>query len=99
MTVVAIILAFALSAFVTFLLIPQLIKISYRRRLFDKVDERKVHKVMVSRLGGIAFAPSIILGVVMALGFSLLASERELLGFFREDAMQLLLFISGMLLI
>ncbi len=99
MTVVAIILAFALSAFVTFLLIPQLIKISYRRRLFDKVDERKVHKVMVSRLGGIAFAPSIILGVAMALGFSLLASERELLDFFREDAMQLLLFISGMLLI
>ena len=99
MTIFAIILAFLLSAAIAFLLIPQLIQISYRRRLFDKVDERKVHKVMVSRLGGISFAPAIILGVVLAFGFSLLSSNQDLQLCFKNEAGRLLLFISGMLLI
>lgn len=99
MTTIAIILAFAVSVVVTYLLIPQLIKISYRKRLFDKVDERKVHKVLVSRLGGIAFAPAIILGVSMALGFSLMASNHVLAGQFYENSFELALFISALLLI
>ena len=44
----------------TGLLIPQILKISYSRRLFDEVDERKIHHGAVPRLGGIAFLPSVI---------------------------------------
>ena len=37
-------------------MIPQIILISYKKRLFDVVDKRKVHEGVIPRLGGVAFA-------------------------------------------
>lgn len=64
-------LCFALSMAITFWMIPKIILISYQKKLFDTVDERKVHTGVVPRLGGVAFAPAIIIS--MALGFGLLS--------------------------
>lgn len=36
---------------------PYILLVSYRRRLFDPIDVRKLHKRFVPRLGGVAFAP------------------------------------------
>ena len=38
-------------------LIPQILLISFQRKLFDVPDERKIHQGVVPRLGGIAFKP------------------------------------------
>ena len=38
-------------------MIPQILLISFRKKLFDEPDERKIHKGAVPRLGGIAFMP------------------------------------------
>ena len=46
---------FALSVFCAGVLIPQILLISFRKRLFDVPDERKIHQEVVPRLGGIAF--------------------------------------------
>ena len=46
---------FALSVFFAGVLIPQILLISFRKRLFDVPDERKIHQGVVPRLGGIAF--------------------------------------------
>lgn len=76
---VNIISVFVLCVLFTGLLIPQIIKISYTRQLFDEVDERKIHHGTVPRLGGIAFLPSIISafalvdGIESLLGNSLIA--------------------------
>ena len=99
MTKIAILLAFLLSVVITYLLIPQLVKFSYKKRLFDKIDERKVHKVVVSRLGGVAFAPSIIMGVALAFGVSLLAADKALAVQFQAGAFELVLFIAALLMI
>lgn len=99
MTTTAIILSFLLSVVVTFLLIPQLVKISYKKRLFDKIDERKVHKVVVSRLGGVAFSPAIIMGVALAFGVSLMSADKALATQFQADASELVLFIVALLMI
>ena len=39
------------------ILIPRILVVAYRKRLFDPIDERKLHKRIVPRLGGVAFAP------------------------------------------
>lgn len=67
---------FALCALLAGVLIPQILLIAYRRNLFDEVNERKIHKGLVPRLGGIAFVPVIMVSIAvlleanLALGFS-----------------------------
>jgi UDP-N-acetylmuramyl pentapeptide phosphotransferase/UDP-N-acetylglucosamine-1-phosphate transferase len=38
-------------------MMPYILLISYRKRLFDPIDSRKLHKHIIPRLGGVAFAP------------------------------------------
>ena len=59
-------------------LIPQILLISFRRRLFDVPDERKIHQGVVPRLGGIAFKPVIFLSIALLLGFSSLFGRGDL---------------------
>lgn len=51
-------LAFLVSAAVASFMLPRIILISFRKRLFDTIDRRKVHSGIVPRLGGVAFVPS-----------------------------------------
>lgn len=39
------------------IIIPFIYVVSYKRRLFDPVDKRKIHQKIIPRLGGVAFAP------------------------------------------
>lgn len=50
---------------------------SYKKRLFDYADDRKVHKGAVPRLGGVVFTPCILLSIAAfyALSILLLGSE------------------------
>ncbi len=61
MNIVFIIIAFAISAYVARLIIPRILLISFRKKLFDIPDERKVHKRAIPRLGGVSFFPTILL--------------------------------------
>ena len=49
------VIAIGLSAF----LIPKILVIAFRKRLFDIPDSRKDHVGAIPRLGGISFYPSI----------------------------------------
>ena len=61
MNILFIIIAFAISAYVVRLIIPRILLISFRKKLFDIPDERKVHKRAIPRLGGVSFFPTILL--------------------------------------
>ena len=50
--------AFAVSIFLSGLLIPQILRIAHVRKLFDDNSSRKIHRGVIPRLGGIAFFPS-----------------------------------------
>lgn len=63
---------FIISAFVSGILIPQILLISFRKNLFDEPDERKIHKAAVPRLGGLAFMPSIVLSLCVVWGVLML---------------------------
>ena len=55
-----VVLSIFLSVLFTAFFIPQVLIVSFRKKLFDYADERKVHTGIVPRLGGVAFVPSII---------------------------------------
>lgn len=71
---------FALSVFCAGVLISQILLISFRKRLFDVPDERKIHQGVVPRLGGIAFKPVVFFSVALALGLNMLLGYGQLLG-------------------
>ena len=55
-----VILAFISAVILGRIIIPNVLVISMRKRLFDVPDERKVHKRPVPRLGGVTFFPVIL---------------------------------------
>ena len=59
---------FSLCILLAGVLIPQILLIAYRKNLFDEIDERKIHKGAIPRLGGIAFQPVIMLSIALVLG-------------------------------
>ncbi|WP_025075573.1 MraY family glycosyltransferase [Bacteroides faecichinchillae] len=67
MIYIFIILAFIISACVAWLIIPRILLISLRKKLFDMPDERKVHKRAIPRLGGVSFFPTILISCCFVL--------------------------------
>ena len=55
-----VVLAFISAVILGRIIIPNVLIISMRKRLFDVPDERKVHKRPVPRLGGVTFFPVIL---------------------------------------
>lgn len=71
---------FLLSCIFAGILIPQILLVAFRRKLFDEEDERKIHRgLVVPRLGGIAFIPVVFFSVAFTLGVDLLVGHREIL--------------------
>ena len=60
-----------ISVLLAGLIIPKILLIAFRKKLFDDIDERKVHKGVVPRLGGIAFMPSFIFSFFLVTGFNI----------------------------
>ena len=71
---------FVLSAVFAGIVIPQILLIAFRRKIFDVPDERKIHSSLVPRLGGIAFMPviffsmALLLAVNQSLGYGVFLS-------------------------
>lgn len=61
---------FALCVLLAGILIPQILLLAYRKKLFDPVNDRKIHHGLIPRLGGIAFVPVIFLSTALVVGFN-----------------------------
>lgn len=59
---------FLLSLVLGMMIVPKILLISYKKRLFDMPDSRKVHEIPVPRLGGISFFPVILIVLCFILG-------------------------------
>ncbi len=73
--------AFLVAVCVAMLVLPNILLISHKKRLFDMPDKRKVHHTPVPRLGGLSFFPVILI----TMGGLLLVYH--LMGY-RSDSMQ-----------
>lgn len=100
----SILLAFVVSILLTGILIPQIILIAFRKQLFDAPDERKIHRGVVPRLGGLAFVPAILFSIAFVVGVNLRFGdasfapdvENTLIPFFFQLCGVILLFLVGM---
>lgn len=90
---VDILITFGISVMLTGVLIPQILLIAFRKKLFDVPNERKIHTVAVPRLGGLAFMPSIFFSIAFVIGVDLLNST-AVVGVFNVLSMLQLCFIA-----
>lgn len=72
-------MAFLLCVFCAGIVIPQILLIAFRKRLFDLPDERKIHHSAVPRLGGIAFKPVVFFTIALSLGINMSLGHSEIL--------------------
>lgn len=59
--IIIVILACFVSMIIEMMLLPRIIYIAKKKRLFDLPDERKKHRIPIPRLGGVSFTPVILL--------------------------------------
>ena len=64
--VVYTIVAFLVSCAFTAILMPHVIKFCEQKNLYDRPNERKIHRLAVPRLGGILFMPAMLTGMIAA---------------------------------
>lgn len=101
--VILILSVFILSVLLGMILIPNILLISYKKKLFDEPDERKVHSVPIPRLGGLSFFPVIlitlclVMGIYYCMGFSLdnISSHQTLYEFLFLTVGCMLLYLVG----
>lgn len=83
----------------TWVLIPQILVIAFRKRLFDVQDDRKIHEGIVPRLGGIAFVPAIICSVAFVLGLDSILSTPFLSTLLQNNFVGLMFLFCSLLLL
>lgn len=62
---------FLVSVLLGMIIIPRILVISHKKRLYDVPDSRKVHTTPVPRLGGLSFFPVILMSMALVMGFRL----------------------------
>lgn len=82
-----------------FSIIPKILLVSYKKRLFDKPDGRKVHLAPVPRLGGFSFFPVLLVSLGVSVAFCYLRYSWEELECTEEILLQFLLFFVGLTLL
>lgn len=92
-------IVFALCVLLASVLIPQILLIAYQHKLFDEVDERKIHKGLIPRLGGIAFVPVILLSIALTIAANIISGLPQFGNvFFNNSLLMIALFCSLQLL-
>lgn len=75
MVYLLILLCLSISIFLSWLIIPRILVVAFRKKLFDIPDERKVHTGVVPRLGGLSFTPTILFSMSFVTGFRYLIGQ------------------------
>lgn len=91
--------AFLVAVFLGRIIIPNILIISLRKKLFDQPDARKVHNRPIPRLGGVTFFP------VIVFTFAVFTALRIMIGIISDDiftpeaACEFLFLIAGLTLL
>lgn len=68
MLYVLIVTGFIISILLSALIIPRILVVAFRKRLFDIPNERKIHEGAIPRLGGLSFVPTIFFSLAFLVG-------------------------------
>ena len=90
---------FLASVFLGMAIIPRILVISHKKRLYDIPDTRKVHTTPVPRLGGLSFFPVILMSMALVMGFRLYLWPSDLSGLSLDMLHEYLFLFVGMTLL
>lgn len=90
---------FVVSMVFSGVLIPQILLIAFKKKLFDAMDGRKIHHGAVPRLGGMAFVPVMMLSISLLLGISLLIGRNVILESLISDMQNISFLVSAVIII
>ena len=97
--IILIIVGFLVAAFMGQIIIPRILVISLRKRLFDIPDERKVHIHPVPRLGGVTFYPTILFVLCIIMSWRIISGHLPNQIFTMEITSEMLALIAGLTLL
>lgn len=89
-------LVFLAAAAMSYVLLRVILHIAYKHHVFDYIDGRKVHRIAVPRLGGMAFAPTVATVMLGALALVSLHEDHRLL---TADTYELLVCLAALFFI
>lgn len=87
---------FATAVIAGMFIIPNILFISHKKKLFDLPDERKVHKTPIPRLGGLSFFPVILISVFLSIGLKYMLCGQSDPEAECQELVTLLLIFAGM---
>ena len=90
---------FLLAAYMGRRIIPRILIISLRKRLFDVPDERKVHKRPVPRLGGVTFFPVILFVICILTMYRVIVDQLPNPNFTPANTTEMLSLFAGLTLL
>lgn len=90
--------ALVLSVVSAGVLIPQILLIAFRKKLFDEPDERKIHHSTVPRLGGLAFEPVIMFTIFILLVFDVHSGRQLLMTEMGDNVLSLSIILCSLIL-
>ena len=91
--------AFLVSIFLGRIIIPNILIISLRKKLFDQPDARKVHNRPIPRLGGVTFFPVIVFSFAVFTALRVMLNEIVYEVFTPQMACEFLFLIAGLTLL
>lgn len=91
--------AFLVAVVLGRIIIPNILIISLRKRLFDQPDTRKVHNKPIPRLGGVTFFPVIVFTFAVFTALRVMSNEIPNNLFTTETACEFLFLIAGLTLL
>lgn len=92
-----VLITFVVCVLLSAMILPKISLVAFRRKLFDRPDERKVHSAHIPRLGGVAFFPCIAVTVSLVIVCHNLFMDSRL--FSMELAIRLLTLFSTLFII
>ena len=97
--IILIVAGFLMATIMGQIIIPKILLISLRKRLFDIPDERKVHTHPVPRLGGITFFPTILFVLCIIMTWRIISRHLPNHLFTMDIAGEMLALIAGLTLL
>ena len=97
--IILVIAGFLMAAIMGQIIIPRILLISLRKRLFDVPDERKVHTHPVPRLGGVTFYPTILFILCVMMAWRIISKDLPNQIFTLDMASEMLGLIAGLTLL
>lgn len=95
MTTTILLIIFLLTFCLGFCITPYLVKLSRELHLYDLPDSRKVHKLPIPRIGGMAFLPCVTIVITIVLIIAMRLDTDVLSIFGKIDIQNLLAYVCG----